>query len=835
MKSKEDISHGIIGKAASTAAAAPRAYASVVRLAAASLSAPVALIGLTKRGWTTSAFGAGEIPTADILHICSYILAQGALAELNDLSRIDDIDTEALTFEGQRLHSLLGTPIRDEEGTTAGVLCVLDTQTREYDERERNLLNEIGLLAGSLATTNQRGKEDVAGGDKGRENATIQPSFLIKLVQEIRNPLTEVVGFSKLVSKEVVGESRRRAQVIHSQSTRVADTLRSVLDLVQVESGSLSIEPQVLELAGQVREVMEAFRPQIRERGLWLKFNSPESTVEVEVDRAVLRRVIGIVLSNAVKFTEEGGIAVTVSQAGSEGIVEITDTGVGITSTFLPHMYEIFSRERVTNDDESGGTGLGLAIAKRLIEVSGGRIHGKSGQGGSTFTLSFPSAGQADGGDKETRDIEVSARRQEVSTRPVVLLVEDNAVSRRVMERILRDEFNVIAAADVDTAFARAREYDLDILLLDIALNERRTGVEVLHGIRRMPRYAHIPAVVCTAYSLPGLRDRYLNTGFNGYISKPFRKEQLLEMLQNVLETGGETVTSGRVHESVRIELPPLPATLPGILSLISGEDEKLSADDLADILQHDPVVSAWVLRHVNSAYHSVRGTVSSVDRAVTILGAEQVAKLVVAGLMTTTFSAANSEAARQVYDHLLRSSLSTAAYSDVLARHLQLKNPEIAFTAGLLSDVGRLTLLSHKPEVYGRLWMEDGVLAPPTIGKELLQLGIDHIAVGVDVSKAWDLPAELRSVIKHIEEPEAAPPEFRSLALVVAASKAAAEIQLTKYGPGEKEADDANRAILKPLRNLQKLHETTAEELLAIIKDSADSVEEFAAAVERD
>lgn len=832
MKGEESPAGRLKDKTETAAAAAPRAYASVVRLASTALNAPVAFAGLTTGGWTTSALGAGEIPTPDLVHLCSLLLAQGYLTVF-DLTSLEDNQQDALTFEGQKLRTMMGAPIRNEEGSTVGALCVLDVEVRTFDERERAMLGEMALLAGSLTSTVLRRKDDGNDMDEGRESVIMQPSFLIKLVNQIRTPLTEIVGFSKLVSKEVVGESRRRAQVIHDQSTRVTETLRSVLDLVQVESGSMSIEPQVLELAGQVREVVEAYRPQIRERGLWLKFDSPESTVEVNVDRGMLRRVLGIILSNAVKFTEEGGISVEIRPAGSQAVVEVRDTGPGISESFRPRLFEIFSRERTAENNETGGSGLGLAIARRLVEASGGRIYADSGDGGgATFTLSFPLAVYGEDAAVETESAVVPALRQEISGKPVVLLVEDNRVTRRVMERILRDHYQVVAAADVDGAFARAREYDLDLLLLDIALNERRTGVEVLHGIRKMPRYVDIPAVVCTAYSLPGIRDRYLATGFNGYIAKPFRKDQLIDVLQNVLETGGETAKAGRIHESVSIHLPPLPDTLPRILALVHGEGEKLDVDILSEVLQHDPVVSAWVLRLVNSAFHSLRGTVTSIDRAVSLLGAEPVANLVIAGLMAQTFSAIEGDIPRRVYFHLLGNSLATAAFSLALGRRLGLPNPEIAFTAGLLHDIGRLSLLSHDAEEYGRLWTEEDELQSPTIGKELLHFGVDHVTVGIDVSKQWDLPSELRSVIEHIADPQSAEPEFRSLSLIVAASKAASVDLLDS---DEATDDDrTQRAVLAPLRHLEQLHETTAAELLEFMEEESASVKSFAQTMER-
>ncbi|MEX0747994.1 MAG: HDOD domain-containing protein, partial [Rhodothermales bacterium] len=772
--------------------------------------APVAFAGLTKSGWTTCALGGEEIATADLVTLCNHVIAEGCFTTEPDLKVWEHAPSGELTFKGEKLQAFAGLPIRDDEGVTVGALCILDVKARSFGESQETILDDLVSVSGALAGGSSQGRRR-----SGRPESAGNLSFLLKLSRNLQAPLSEIVGFSDLVRREVVGESRRRAQTIHTHSLNVVETMRSVLDLVQLESGAYVLDPQPLELAGQVRESVESLRPNFRERGLYLKLETPEEVVDAELDRETLRHILRNIFSNAIRFTKTGGITVTVRKEGQRVALEVADTGVGISKSFLRHVYDEFAADRLVGEDGSVGRGLGLAITKRLVELSGGRIQITSALDvGTTVYVSFPIAGTVK---KEgTAIAELPIRRHDVSAKPTIMLVEDNAVTRRIIERILRDEYDVVAVEEVDEAFVQAREHDLDLLLLDIALNDRRTGVEVLHGIRQMPRYVDIPAVACTAYSLPGLRDRYLEAGFNGYIAKPFRKEQLLDLLREVLEAGTERVP-GRVHEQVNIELPALPDTLPRLLDLLNSE-EAMGAEALTGVLGSDPVVSAWVLRHVNSVFYSLRGKVATVERAVTLLGAEPVGNLVVAGLLAHSFGDLEHDLAREIHERILKTTLATAAFARELAREINLANPEIAFTAGLLHEIGRLCLLKHAPEKYSRLWREGDEVEPPTIGKELLNFGVDHVAIGIQLGRKWELPEELATVIRHYDEPEKALPAHRSLALIVAASRHAA------LGLISEEAEDPTRFLIR----LEELHDVKAPTLLALMNEKRENVRAF-------
>ena len=372
--------------------------------------------------------------------------------------------------------------------------------------------------------------------EKVEELLKLKSAFLNNMSHELRTPLTGILGFAEILAEEIQDERREFAERIVSSGMRLQETLNSILDLAQLEGGSLELDAERLNVADEVRTSAGRYSRAAERKGLELRIRTPHAPVESELDKASLQRIVKSLVDNAVKFTNEGFVSVDVTADESRTYVHVRDTGIGISETFLPHMFSEFRQESMGTSRSYEGSGLGLSITKRLVELMGGCISVESKRGeGSTFTVSFPRVGHA--------VIEVATRH--VTTEPSsgesniwnrVLVLDDNVDTLALTQHQLRDRFLVDTAADVDTALATARGKRFDALVLDINLGGGHDGIDVLHALREMDAYRDVPVVALTAYAMPADRERFLNAGFDAYLSKPFTKQEITDTLDRLLE-----------------------------------------------------------------------------------------------------------------------------------------------------------------------------------------------------------------------------------------------------------------------------------------------------------
>ncbi len=228
--------------------------------------------------------------------------------------------------------------------------------------------------------------------ERAEQMSRLKSAFLANMSHEIRTPLTSILGFAELLAVRE-GDAHQFAGLIQRNGERLMDTLNSVLDLAQIESGSLHLRREAVDAAARTREAVLMLTPLARERGLYLLTDVPEDAVVLPLDPAALDRVLTNLISNALKFTERGGVTVRVARGEDEVVLEVTDTGIGIDPDFLPHLFDEFEQESQGFRRSHEGVGLGLTITHRLVELLGGRIEVRSEKGrGSTFTVAFPAS-----------------------------------------------------------------------------------------------------------------------------------------------------------------------------------------------------------------------------------------------------------------------------------------------------------------------------------------------------------------------------------------------------------------------------------------------------------
>jgi CheY-like chemotaxis protein/anti-sigma regulatory factor (Ser/Thr protein kinase) len=315
---------------------------------------------------------------------------------------------------------------------------------------------------------------------------------------------------------------------------RLQETLNSILDLAQLEGGSLELEIQHLDIAREVLVVADKYENAARRKGLKFGVQVPAESVESALDSASLQRVVKSLIDNAVKFTEQGSVLVEVAAEKGHAIIRVRDTGIGISESFLSHLFSEFQQESMGHARSYEGTGLGLAITKRLVELMGGRIEVESRRGeGSTFSVAFPTSSPGSLY-VEARDLEQPAAAGEHAASRI-LIVDDNTDTLALTRHQLCETYEIVTASDVESAMQSARSGQFDALLLDINLGDGHDGVDVMRALRQMDSYREVPIVALTAYAMPGDRERFLDAGFDGYLSKPFTKKEITETIRGAL------------------------------------------------------------------------------------------------------------------------------------------------------------------------------------------------------------------------------------------------------------------------------------------------------------
>lgn len=251
----------------------------------------------------------------------------------------------------------------------------------------------IGFIGSRVDITDNKEAEMrlVHAKEQAEEVARLKSTFLTNVTHEIRTPLTVILGFTSMLRQGVQDDYQRFVQVIERSGRRLLRMLDSLVDLAQLEAGTLQASCSTVNVSDITRSVAESMRPLAEEKGLAFTVADPHANVKAELDHEVLSRVLTHLLDNAIKFTEQGHITLSVDADERQVYLRIRDTGIGIDESFFPHMFKEFVQESTGLARSHQGTGLGLAVSKRLVELMGGSIHVDSGKGkGSVFTIRLP-------------------------------------------------------------------------------------------------------------------------------------------------------------------------------------------------------------------------------------------------------------------------------------------------------------------------------------------------------------------------------------------------------------------------------------------------------------
>ncbi len=351
-------------------------------------------------------------------------------------------------------------------------------------------------------------------------------AFLASMSHDIRTPLTSILGFAELLAERVEAEEREHAETIRQSGERLMETLESVLALARLEGKQLQLKPTLIDAGEELRSAQRILKQQAEKRGLELDLEVPDEPVQIRVDRSALNRALMNLVGNSLKFTKQGGICLRLIRGEGKAIIEVSDTGCGIPEEFLPKVFLAFERGTDGGSEGPEGSGLGLAITKQIVEYMDGTISVQSEVGkGTTFTMEFPITKEPE----TTSHKPVSPRLEDSQdkARRKMLVVEDYQNIRTILRVMLEEHYEIKMAATVAEALEIARDFQADIALLDINIEEKNSGIGLLQKLREMPHYADRPIVAFTAYAMPEDQERFTSLGFDSVLVKPFTRQSL--------------------------------------------------------------------------------------------------------------------------------------------------------------------------------------------------------------------------------------------------------------------------------------------------------------------
>jgi signal transduction histidine kinase len=414
-------------------------------------------------------------------------------------------------------------------------------KTRELETLNRTLADANDELAKANEalqreiTERKRFELELQEGDRRKDE------FLAMLSHELRNPLAAISNVAHVMkaSPAIDPQLRWARDVLGRQTGHLTRLIDDLLDVSRITRGKVTLRHEPLELKSIVAAAVETTRTLISQRGHTLHVDIPEDAMPVVGDRVRLTQVVDNVLTNAAKYTKEGGkitVSLTsdaeVGGAAGEAVIRVRDTGVGIPPELLPTMFELFRRADDSLGRTEGGLGIGLALARGLVEMHGGRIEAFSeGQGkGSEFTIRLPrSTIEAAAAEPQRPPVVEPCRRDAKPLR--VLVVDDSVDSAESMAIILEmSGYEVRKAHNGPEALHMASDYRPDVVLMDIGM-PGMSGHEVAQKMRETSATRDIVLIAMTGYGRQVDREQSRAAGFDHHLVKPLDFEKLNEVL----------------------------------------------------------------------------------------------------------------------------------------------------------------------------------------------------------------------------------------------------------------------------------------------------------------
>ena len=442
-----------------------------------------------------------------------------------------------VTVFAQMQQSARISPLFDDERVIGTITIIEDVTERVEREMELNVQLEERQR---LLVSEQAARE------LAEENNRLKDEFLASVSHEIRTPLNAINGWTQiLLSSETNPEKFRHAlRTIRRNVASQMQIIDDLLDISRIVTGQMRLDLQPLKLADSIETALNNIRPTAQVRQINITETIESDSVFVMGDQHRLQQILWNLLSNAVKFTPvRGNIEIILREVDDFAEIIVRDSGQGITSEFLPFIFERFRQADSTSKRRYGGLGLGLSIVKNLVEQHGGTITAESeGEGkGSAFSVMLPLMLMRKSEEPGALAASRLGDSEESFAGIRMLIVDDDADSREMLRYVLEDKHaQILTVGSAHEALNQFSVFNPDILISDLGMPEM-DGYDLIRQIRALPpeNGGQTPAIALTGYASPEEEKRVRRSGFDIHLAKPVDFQKLVEIIKNLLDRSG--------------------------------------------------------------------------------------------------------------------------------------------------------------------------------------------------------------------------------------------------------------------------------------------------------
>jgi PAS domain S-box-containing protein len=384
-------------------------------------------------------------------------------------------------------------------------------------------------------------EELVKAKEKAEEMNRLKSIFLANMSHELRTPLVGLLGFSEVLCNELTGELKDYAEMISASGERLLRTLSVLLDYSKIEAEKVELTKRIFSLTNLLDDEIKLYAVMAKNKAIKLQSEYPAGQLLINSDDILLKEIIDNLLNNALKYTSKGSVVIKTETGNDTITIKVVDTGIGIPKEKISRIFEEFRQVSEGANRSYQGTGLGLTLVKKYVTLLGGRIEVESEVGaGSTFSILFPLDIISNSKVKPKANVPVKAPETTAvflqQRHRNLLLVEDDRICELAIKKMLSDLVSIDSVSNAMDAIKAAATIQYDAVLMDINLGEGMSGIEAAREIKKDPQYKNKPIIAITAYAMDKEKEDFLNSGCTHYIAKPFKKQVLLDLLNDVFK-----------------------------------------------------------------------------------------------------------------------------------------------------------------------------------------------------------------------------------------------------------------------------------------------------------